>query len=109
MIKGLRGGFRADREFGFRLADRFPELDITQADEEGVALIIHIDNPRNLNLFQLSRVLIGAASGGLTTAVVIQENGPSRILPLCNLWLMVDENTELKEQFRLESAIRAAA
>ncbi|MFI5865867.1 hypothetical protein [Streptomyces sp. NPDC051546] len=107
--QGLRGGFKAEREFGFQIADRFPQLDLTEVDIEGAALIVHIDNPRTLNLSQLSRVLIGAARGGVKTAVIdFQGRNMAAALPLFNLWALVDENSELKKLLRVESLVRAA-
>lgn len=106
----LSGGFHADREFGFQLSERFPDLDVSQADTEGVALVVRIDSPRRLSLRKLSKVLIGAASGGVKTAVIVMpERNLAIALPLCNVWLMVDENAELRAQLRVESAIRSAA
>ncbi|MEU9404760.1 hypothetical protein AB0E08_03455 [Streptomyces sp. NPDC048281] len=105
--KEFRGGFRAEREFGFALSSRFKGLDLSEVDTEGVALIVEIDNPRRLNLFQLSKVLIGAAKGGVKTAV-IEVKGREMVtaIPLFNLFALVDENAQLKELRKLEAAIR---
>ncbi|MCY0963016.1 hypothetical protein [Streptomyces sp. H27-H5] len=109
MKQGLRGGFKAEREFGFQLEARFPGVDLSEVDTDGAALIVHIDNPRALNLFQLSRVLIGAAKGGVKTAVIdFQGRNLTAALPLFNFWALVDENTELKDLLRVESLVRAA-
>ncbi|MGW6597896.1 hypothetical protein [Streptomyces sp. NPDC055036] len=105
MSTGLRGGFKADREFGFQLQELFPHLDLSKVDTEGAALVVQIDNPRRLNLFQLSKVLIGAANGGVKTAVVVNEE-LATALPLFDLWMMVDGGRELKDMMRLESTIR---
>lgn len=107
MNQGLRGGFKAEREFGFQLESRFPDLDLSGVDTDGVAIVVNIDNPRRLNLFQLSKVLIGAANGGVRTAVInFQGRNMAAAIPLFNFWALVDENAELKNQFRLETAIR---
>lgn len=109
MNQGHRGGFKAEREFGFQLASRFPGVDLSEVDTEGAALIVHIDNPRALNVFQLSRVLIGAAKGGVRTAVVdFQGRNMTAALPLFNFWALVDETSELKDLLRVESLVRVA-
>lgn len=106
-VKELRGGFKAEREFGFSLGTRFPTLDLSEVDTEGVALVVEIDNPRRLNLFQLSRVLIGAAKGGVRTAVIdFTGRKMATAIPLFNLFALVDENAQLKELRKLEAAIR---
>ncbi|MFD7605169.1 hypothetical protein ACFWAN_32640 [Streptomyces mirabilis] len=106
--KAVRGGFTAEREFGFSLASRFPHLDLSEVDTEGVALVVEIDNPKRLNLFQLSRVLIGAANGGVRTAIVdLSGKGMTAAIPLFNLFALVDENAQLKELRKLEAFIRA--
>jgi hypothetical protein len=106
----IRGGFRADREFGFALANRFPGLDLSEVDTEGVAMVIEIGDVRRLNVFQLSRVLVGAAKGGVKTAVIhFPGKGLSTAIPLFNLFAMVDETARLKELRRLEAAIRTGA
>jgi hypothetical protein len=107
VVRGIRGGFKAEREFGFALASRFPHLDLSGVDTDGVAIVIEIDNPRTLNLFQLSRVLIGAGNGGVKTAVIdFRGRRMTAAIPLFNLFAIVDENTQLKEMRQLESAIR---
>ncbi|MFD7257159.1 hypothetical protein [Streptomyces sp. NPDC059874] len=110
MNKSVKGGFRTEREFGFQLAERFPGLDLTKVDTEGVALIVDIANPRYLNLYQLSKALLSAAKGGLKTAVIHHRaRGIAEAIPLFTLWALVDENSDLKEQLRLEAAVRTAA
>ncbi|WP_406305797.1 hypothetical protein OHA61_30830 [Streptomyces sp. NBC_00885] len=107
MQQGLRGGFRAEREFAFRLAERFPELDTSEVDTEGVAIVVEIDTPRRLNLYQLSRVLIGAANGGVKTAVIdLKSRNITIAIPLFNLFALVDENARLKDLRKLEAVIR---
>ncbi|MFF8367866.1 hypothetical protein ACF05W_03425 [Streptomyces lydicus] len=107
VVQGIRGGFKAEREFGFQLESRFPDLDLSGADTEGVALVVEIDNPRRLNLYQLSKVLIGAAKGGIKTAVIdFSGKKLTTAIPLFNLFALVDENTQLKEMRKLEFAIR---
>jgi hypothetical protein len=107
LVAGIKGGFRAEREFGFSLASRFPLLDLSGVDTEGVAIVVEIDNPRRLNLFQLSKVLIGAARGGVKTAVIdFKGKGLASAIPLFNLFAIVEENVTLKQMRRLETAIR---
>lgn len=104
----IRGGFKADREFGFALQSRFPSLDLSEVDTEGVALIVTIGDARRLNLYQLSRVLVGAAKGGVKTAVIhFPGKGLTVAIPIFNLFAMVDENSRLKELRKLENAIKA--
>ncbi|WP_338781758.1 hypothetical protein [Streptomyces sp. DG1A-41] len=108
-VQSIRGGFKAEREFGFALAERFKttDLDLSGVDTEGVALVIEIGDPRRLNLHQLSRVLVGAAKGGVKTAVIhFPSKGLATAVPLFNLFAMVDENSRLKEMRKLEAAIR---
>lgn len=103
----VRGGFKAEREFGFALEKRFEGLDLSHVDTEGVAVVVVIADPRRLNLQQLSRVLVGAAKGGVKTAVIdIPEKGLRKAIPVFNLFAMVDESTRLKELQKLERAIR---
>ncbi|MCY0941896.1 hypothetical protein [Streptomyces antarcticus] len=107
MVREIRGGFRAEREFGFALQARFPHLDLSQVDTEGAALVVQIDGPRRLNLFQLSKVLIGAARGGVKTAVIdFRGQQLAKAIPLFNLFALVDESVTMKELNRLESLIR---
>ncbi|WP_416972556.1 hypothetical protein [Streptomyces sp. 4F14] len=106
--KVVRGGFKAEREFGFALESRFKDLDLSKVDTEGAAVVVVIADPRHLNLHQLSRVLVGAASGGVKTAVIdIPQKGLRKAVPIFNLFAMVDENARLKELQKLERAIRA--
>ncbi|WAB08821.1 holliday junction resolvase [Streptomyces phage Success] len=103
----IRGGFKAEREFGFALEGRFPGLDLSGVDTEGVAMVVEIGDPKRLNLHQLSRVLVGAAKGGVKTAVInFREKGLTTAIPLFNLFAMVDESARLKELRKLERAIR---
>jgi hypothetical protein len=104
-LKGFRGGFKAEREFGFSIPAKFPNLEMTADSMDGAVLVVNIDNPRSLNLYQLAKVLIGAANGGIKTAVVV-KGGLVKAMPISLLWLMVDEGQELNAQFKLESAIR---
>ncbi|MER5883105.1 hypothetical protein ABT160_04695 [Streptomyces sp. NPDC001941] len=109
-IRAVRGGFKAEREFGFALETRFPGIALDQVDVEGVALVVEISNPKRLNLYQLSRVLIGAANGGVKTAVIsVRKLKLAAAVPLFNLFAMVDENAHLKEMYRLERLIKVAA
>lgn len=109
-VKDRKGGFTADREFGFQLEHRFPSLDLSGVDTEGVAMVVEISNPRALNLYQLSRVLIGAAKGGVKTAVInFPGKGLTAAIPIFNLFALVDENTQLRELRKLEAAIRTGA
>ncbi|MFI2909444.1 hypothetical protein ACG2OD_14460 [Streptomyces sp. PDY-4] len=106
--KVIRGGFKAEREFGFALASRFPSLDLTDVDTEGVAMVIEIGDPKRLNVHQLSRVLVGAARGGVKTAVIyFPGKGLATAIPLFNLFAMVDETARLKELNKLERAIKS--
>ncbi|MFE6226882.1 hypothetical protein [Streptomyces sp. NPDC057854] len=106
-VQNIRGGFKAEREFGFALEGRFPGLDLSGVDTEGVAIVVEISDARRLNLHQLSRVLVGAAKGGVKTAVInFRNRGLVQAVPLFNLFAMVDENTRLKELRKLEAAIR---
>ncbi|MEU6704740.1 hypothetical protein [Streptomyces wuyuanensis] len=102
---GLRGGFKAEREFGFQVPEMFPGLELPEGALEGVVLVVEIDNPRRLNLGALARILIGAANGGIKNAVVVNQ-GQAKAIPLMNLWMLVDEGQELKAQYKLENAIR---
>jgi hypothetical protein len=107
MNQGLRGGFKAEREFGFQLETRFPGLDLSGVDAEGVVIVVEVDSPRRLNLYQLSKVLIGAANGGVRTAVIdFKGRQMAAAIPLFNLFALVDENAQLKELRKLEAAIR---
>jgi len=107
MKKAKAGGFTATREFGFALAGRFKDLDLSEVDTDGVALVVEIHKARGLNLFKLSKVLVGAAGGGVKTAVIdFQERGLRVAIPLFNLFAAVDENVQRKELERLEAAIR---
>lgn len=99
--QGYRGGFKADRDFGFSIPKLFPGLEPV----DGVVLIVRIDNPKNLNLYSLAKVLIHAANGGIKKAVVV-KNGTAKVMPIMNLWMLVDEGQELKAQFKLERRIR---
>ncbi|MGW1673275.1 hypothetical protein [Streptomyces sp. NPDC002324] len=106
-VQSIRGGFKAEREFGFALQGRFPGLDLSEVDTEGVAMVIQIGDAKRLNLHQLSRVLVGAAKGGVKTAVInFPGRGLSTAIPLFNLFAMVDETARLKELRKLEAAIR---
>ncbi|WP_018565007.1 hypothetical protein [Streptomyces sp. PsTaAH-124] len=102
------GGFQATREFGFALEKRFPDLDLTSVDTEGLALIVEITDTRRLNLFKLSKVLTAVAKGGVKTAVITVKDRPDfqKAVPLFNLFMMVDEGAQLKEMTKLERAIR---
>ncbi|MEV6419043.1 hypothetical protein [Streptomyces sp. NPDC051662] len=107
VVHGSRGGFKAEREFGFQLEKRFPRLDLSEVETEGVAIVIEIDNASRLNLYQLSKVLIGAASGGVKTAVIeFGDKGLVAAIPLFNFFALVEENAQLKEFRKLEAAIR---
>ncbi|QNJ42033.1 hypothetical protein [Streptomyces buecherae] len=109
MEQAFKGGFVAEKEFGFMLPTRFPDLDLTGVDTSGVALVVRIADARHLNVRYLAKVLIGAASGGVKTAVVCRRDGGSaRAFPLGNFWLMVAETDELKRQLIAERRIRAA-
>ncbi|ARX87904.1 hypothetical protein SMD44_07389 [Streptomyces alboflavus] len=103
------GGFVAEREFGFHLAQRFPEVDLTKVDTSGLALVVQVGRPQTLNVHKLGRVLIGAAKGGVKTAVAVTSEGNAVAMPIFDFWLMVEEIQELKTQFRLESRVRTAA
>ncbi|MEU5957576.1 hypothetical protein [Streptomyces sp. NPDC047525] len=107
-VQGIvRGGFKADREFGFALASRFPHLDLSEVDTGGVAIVVEISDPKRLNLHQLSRVLVGAAKGGVKTAVInCQARGLTAAIPLFNLFAMVDDSARLVEMKKLEKVIR---
>ncbi|MGI5196949.1 hypothetical protein ACQEVY_25520 [Streptomyces sp. CA-288835] len=106
-VQGIKGGFKAEREFGFALDTRFPQLDLSGVDTGGVAIVVEIDNPRRLNLHQLSRVLIGAAKGGVRTAVIdFKGRSMQAAIPLFNFFALVDEYSRLKEMRKLEAAIR---
>ncbi|MER6086551.1 hypothetical protein [Streptomyces bluensis] len=106
-VQSIQGGFKAEREFGFQLEARFPGLDLSGVDTEGIAIVVEVDNPRRLNLYQLSKVLVGAATGGVKTAVIsFPSKKLSAAVPLFNLFALVDENAQLKELQRLEAAIR---
>ncbi|MEV5913355.1 hypothetical protein AB0M00_31195 [Streptomyces chartreusis] len=106
-VQTIRGGFKAEREFGFALKGRFPGLDLSGVDTEGVAMVVEIGDPKRLNLHQLSRVLVGAAKGGVKTAIIdFREKKMVTAVPLFNLFAMVDESTRLKEMRKLERAIR---
>lgn len=105
--KALKGGFVAERDFAFRIQELYPALDVSDLDLNGAVLIVEIANVRRLNMHQLSRVLIGAANGGVKIAVVdFKINGLVKALPLLNLWLMVSETLDFKTQQRVEVAIR---
>lgn len=104
-VQSIRGGFKAEREFGFALEGRFPGLDLSGVDTEGVAMVVEIGDPKRLNLHQLSRVLVGAAKGGVKTAVITRQ-GMATAIPLFNLFALVDESARLKEMRKLERAIR---
>lgn len=109
-VQNIRGGFKAEREFGFALAGRFPGLDLSEVDTQGVAMVVEIGDPRRLNLHQLSRVLVGAAKGGVKTAVInFRSKGLATAIPLFNLFAMVDESARLKELRKLEAAIRTGS
>ncbi|MFI2031383.1 hypothetical protein [Streptomyces buecherae] len=109
MEQAYKGGFVAEKEFGFMLPTRFPNLDLTEVDTSGVALVVQIADARHLNVHYLGRVLIGAASGGVKTAVVCRRGEDSvKAFPLGNFWLMVNETDELKRQLIAERRIRAA-
>ncbi|MBT2609871.1 hypothetical protein J7I97_16685 [Streptomyces sp. ISL-87] len=110
MVREIRGGFKAEREFGFALQIRFPDLDLSEVDTEGAALVVEIEGPRRLNVFQLSKVLIGAARGGVKTAVIdFKAARLATAIPLFNLFALVDESVTQKELNRLEALIRTGA
>lgn len=105
--KGLTGGFTTERCFGFEIPTLFPNIDTKPVDLDGAALIVTIDNPRTLNIYQLSRVISGAARGGVKSAVVVFKNAPiPKAMPIFNLWLMVDAMESLKGELKLEHTIR---
>ncbi|MGN7135819.1 hypothetical protein [Streptomyces pseudogriseolus] len=111
-VQKIRGGFKAEREFGFALEGRFKgtNLDLSNVDTEGVAMVVTIDDPKRLNVHQLSRVLVGAAKGGVKTAVIhFPKRGLATAVPLFNLFALVDETARLKELRALEAAIRTGA
>lgn len=97
----IRGGFQATREFGFDVPNLFPGLKAV----DGAVLVVRIDDPRRLYLSSLAKVLIGAAKGGIKTAIVVKGK-MATAMPIMNLWMMVDEGQELKAQVKLERAIR---
>ncbi|MFE9660327.1 hypothetical protein [Streptomyces sp. NPDC005955] len=101
------GGFKAQREFGCALENRFPDLDLSELDLDGAAMIVEISDLRRLSLRQLSKVLVRAARGGVKTAVIdLRPRGLVAAVPLFNLFAMVDESARLKELSVLERAIR---
>ncbi|MFI5877549.1 hypothetical protein ACIBAH_35020 [Streptomyces sp. NPDC051445] len=101
------GGFTATREFGFDLAEKFPELDLSDVDTDGAAVVVHVQNPRALHLHKLARFLTSAAKGGVRTAVLhVPSRGLMTALPIFNLFLAVDASAELKDMMRLERAMR---
>ncbi|MFC8099422.1 hypothetical protein [Streptomyces sp. NPDC057363] len=104
--KARTGGFEASREFGFDLENLFPRMDFAGVDTEGVALVVEITDRKRLNVFKLSKVLIGAAHGGLKTAVIsVKDTDMQTAIPLFDLFMQVDKSTRLKEMTRLEKAI----
>lgn len=108
--KKLDGGFIATREFGFDLGNKFPKLDLTGMDTEGVALVVEITDRKRLNVFKLSKVLIGVANGGIKTAVIsVKDTDMCTAIPLFDLFMQVDESARLKEMARLEKAIGTGA
>lgn len=109
MMEQQTGGFQASRDFGFALEGRFPGLNIQAIESDGVALVVTITEPRALSLYKLSKVLLGAARGGVKTAVIsVPSKGLTAALPLMNLWLAVDESAELKTLLRVERLAKAA-
>ncbi|MEU3278179.1 hypothetical protein [Streptomyces antibioticus] len=101
------GGFSSTREFGFDLEKKFPTLDLNEVDTEGAAVVVTIDNPRSLHLHKLSRYLTKVAEGGIKTAIIsVPSRGLITALPIFNLFMVVDENAELKDLQRLERAMR---
>ncbi|MGW0087835.1 hypothetical protein ACWDWS_02270 [Streptomyces sp. NPDC003328] len=84
----------------------FPDLDLSEVDTDGVAVIVTVDSPRGLHVHKLSRFLTRAAEGGVKAAVIsVPTRGLLTALPLFNLFLMVDESAQLKDMARLERAI----
>ncbi|MFC4501734.1 MULTISPECIES: hypothetical protein [Streptomyces] len=102
------GGFETTREFGFDLAEKFPDLDLSDVDTDGAAVVVTVTNPRALHLHKLARFLTKAATGGVKTAVFsVPSRGLLAAVPLFNLFLMVDESAQLKDMARLERALRS--
>jgi hypothetical protein len=104
------GGFKADREFAFRLGARFPGINLESVDPYGVALVVEITDPKHLNVYTLERVLTGAAKGGIKTAVVHvpTRNLPPQAVSLFNLYMLVEKATELRDMKRVEALVKAS-
>ncbi|MYR95446.1 MULTISPECIES: hypothetical protein [unclassified Streptomyces] len=92
-----RGGFTASRVFGWELPEKFPSVKFTEAQVESAAIIIEIPAARGLRLSSLSKVILGAAKGGIKTAVVTCR-GEKLVtsLDMLTLWLNVEEMAELR-------------
>ncbi|MFJ2114159.1 hypothetical protein ACIOEX_20105 [Streptomyces sp. NPDC087850] len=102
-------GFKLSREFGWDIPERFPDLDISEVDTDGVVLVVELGTPRSIQLGPLARHLIRAADGGIKTAVVaLPHEGLVEALPLCNVWLMVDATHELHQNIVVEASLRKA-
>ncbi|QCX75698.1 hypothetical protein C9F11_10075 [Streptomyces sp. YIM 121038] len=105
----VSGGFVVEREFGFHLESRFPGIDLSDVDTSGLALVVRVGDPRKLNVWKLGRLLIGAASGGVKTAVVVRPGCEPVALPVFALWMHVDASQEERAQLQAEYRVRLAA
>lgn len=102
-----RGGFTATRMFGWELPKMFPDMEFTETQLESAAVVIDIPGPQGLRLSSLSKVILGAAKGGIKTAVVVcREKRLVASLDMLTLWLSVEEMWELRQLLIQESKER---
>ncbi|MFE5092073.1 hypothetical protein ACFRCI_17165 [Streptomyces sp. NPDC056638] len=93
-----RGGFTATRVFGMELPKLFPDMEFTDDQTDGAAIVIEIPGAIGLRLSSLSKVILGAAKGGIKTAVVSwQSKQLVASLDMLTFWLTVEELAELRQ------------
>ncbi|WP_145500905.1 hypothetical protein [Streptomyces sp. CFMR 7] len=102
-----RGGFTVTRMFGWELPRKFPELEFSETQLETAAIVIEIPSAQGLRLSSLSRAILGAAKGGIKTAVVVFEQQQLvTSLDTFTLWLSVEEMWGLRQGLIQESKER---
>ncbi|MCX5201503.1 hypothetical protein OG897_08570 [Streptomyces sp. NBC_00237] len=108
--ESFKGGFTATREFTSSLETMFPGLDVSEVSDEGVALVVTVLNPKYFSLSALFKALMGAAKGGISTAVIhVKTRDLVEVLPILTLSMAVEQEAHLKRELRLEATLRAAA
>lgn len=103
-------GYRVEREFAQGAQRLFPGL--SGIPDEGAVLIVHVVNPRSINLKALSNDLVRAADGGYKTVIV---NVPSMKhlkavqSEVIGVWLAAETLSEIKEDRTLREKMCRSA